>query len=152
LNTGLVVAVVGAGVAVLAAITGVARWLWRKRTRIQVTVALGWVTRGPQRTPAIDMVALNKSAFAVTVMEWGIEQLGNDVSPDPRLNEMRLPHVLVPGAALTETAGPQDFLSGYVSLHSPLTAWVQLANGKRFNSQRYTPGPGKQQHGGTRAV
>lgn len=151
-NIGLIAGVVAAAVAVSSAIASTVRWLWRRRTRIKVTVALGWVTRGPVTTPTIDVVARNESAFAVTVMEWGIAQLGHDIKPDPRLNETQLPHVLVPGSALTESAGPFDFISGQLSLDAPLAAWVRLPDGKRFESPPYTPGPGEQQHSGTRAV
>lgn len=62
MNAGEFASIVGAALAVLVAITGFVRSLWRKRTRVRVTVAIGWITLGAERTPAIDILVRNNSA------------------------------------------------------------------------------------------
>ncbi len=152
MDTSAIAGVVGAAVAVVGGAAGCVRWLWRRRPRVHVTVALGWVTRGSVRTPVLDVVARNDSAFTITIMEWGMEKTGIDAVPDLRLNETKLPHTLIPGAALTQSVGPQGFRRGQVTLDAPLTAWVKDQNDRRFASKPLTAGPGPQQHGGIRSV
>jgi hypothetical protein len=144
------------GVTLLTTVVTTARWAMRRRSKLLVTVAMGWFTRPgyDYKEPRVSVRALNKRR-PTTITDWGFEpQFPGAEAPEPdiRGSGMSLPHRVDEGDIFLVTVGSGGFVRGQLDLYHPLIAWVTTADGRIHRSKIYTPGPGDQKHWGRQST